>query len=59
MRKAEECRLKANQYSERAKAASSMQERDRALRMKRSYDLMARSADFDAALGDVIRQLKG
>ena len=59
MRQAHECRSKANHYAELAQAARSMQDRDRFLRMKRSYDLMARSADFGVELDDLIQRLKG
>ena len=58
MRNARECRLKAEYYGELAQEARSVQDRDRFLRMKRSFDLMARSADFDDALDDLIRKLQ-
>lgn len=56
---APDCRSKANHYAELAQRAKSVQDRDQLLRMQRSYDLMARSADFDVALNDLIQRFKG
>jgi len=53
------CRSEAERYATLARGAKSLVEQDRHLRMKRSYDLMARSADFDLALGELLHQLKG
>ena len=52
------CRSEAERYAMLAQRAKSRVEQDRHLRMKRSYELMARSADFDMALGELLDQLK-
>ena len=53
------CRSEAERYATLARGAKSLVEQDRHLRMKRSYELMARSADFDTALDELLHQLKG
>jgi|Tabmets5t2r1_1033131.scaffolds.fasta_scaffold70378_1 hypothetical protein len=58
MQAVDECRAKAEHYAKLAERAKSPDDRDRLLRMKRSYELMARGAEFDAALDDTIRELK-
>ena len=55
---AQECRSKAEYYAKLAEGAKSDEERGRLLRMKRSYELMARGAEFSAALDETIQQLK-
>jgi hypothetical protein len=54
-----DCRSEAARYAMLAQGAKSRLEQDRYLRMKRSYELMARSADFDAALDELLQQWKG
>ena len=54
---ARECRAKAAQYGELARAATLLRERDRFLRMQRAYALMARSAEFDTRLEEAMRGL--
>jgi hypothetical protein len=56
---APECRSKAAYYAKLAEDAKSEDERDRLLRMKRSYELMARGAEFSVALDQTIERLKG
>jgi len=56
---AKECRAQAERYGELAQRATLMRERDRFLRMQRAYALMARSADFDDALNELMEQLSG
>jgi hypothetical protein len=58
MHAAQDLRLKAERYAELARGAKSPRERDLFLRLTRSYGLIARCADFDTALGDVIARLK-
>ena len=53
------CRSEAERYATLAQGAKSRVEQDRHLRMKRSYELMARSADFDTALDKLLQQLRG
>jgi hypothetical protein len=52
------CRSEAARYAVLAQGAKSRVDENRYLRMKRSYELMARSAEFDAALRDLLQQLK-
>jgi hypothetical protein len=51
---AQTCRAQAERYGQLAQQARSSRDRDRLLRMKRSYALMARSAEFGMALDDLI-----
>ena len=53
----DEYQAKAEDYEALAQATPSIVERDRLLRMKRSYALMARSAQFTAKLDGVIAGL--
>jgi hypothetical protein len=55
----QEWRSQSDRYAELAQGAKSSQDRERFLRMKRSYSLIARSAEFDKKLGDLITRLKG
>jgi len=54
----EQCRSEAAKYAALAQGAKSRVEQNRYLRMERSYELMARSAEFDAALHELLQQLK-
>jgi hypothetical protein len=56
---AHHCRSEAERFTTLAQAANSCVEQDRCLRMKRSYELMARSADFDTALDKLLQQWSG
>ena len=56
---AQDCRSQAERHARLAQQAKSLQDRDRHLRMERSYELMARSADFGKALDELIQTLKG
>jgi hypothetical protein len=58
MRGVQDWLSQADRYAELAEGARSSQDRERFLRLKRSYALIARSAEFDKALGDVIARLK-
>ena len=51
------CRSEAAKYAALAQGAKSRVEQNRYLRMERSYE-MARSAEFDAALHELLQQLK-
>jgi hypothetical protein len=55
---AQECRFKAEYFGKLAESAKTDDERNRLLRMKRSYELMARSREFSAALDQTIQRLK-
>jgi hypothetical protein len=59
MPQSQEYRTRANAYAERALHARSLQERDQFRRMQRSYELLARSAEFDVSLNQLLVQLKG
>jgi hypothetical protein len=58
MSKAHEYRSKAETYAELARNAASPHDRKRHLRMQRSYELLARSAEFGTSLDQLIEQLK-
>jgi hypothetical protein len=53
------CRSEAARYATLEQGAKSRVEKERYLRMKRSYELLARSADFDTALDELLQQLRG
>jgi len=58
MYEARECQSQAEHYARLAERAGSRRERDRLLRMKRAYELMARGAEFNASLDELMRRLK-
>ena len=58
MHEAHDYRSRAESYAQLALTAKSSQDRDRLLRMKRSYDLLARSAEFGSALDRHIQSLR-
>jgi hypothetical protein len=57
MRGVQDWRLQADRFAELARGAKSPEDRERFLRLKRSYVLIARSAEFDKSLGDLITRL--
>lgn len=58
MSKAGEYRSRAESHAELARSAASPQDRKRHLRMQRSYELLARSAEFGHALDQAIEHFK-
>ena len=59
MLSAEECRNEAQRYQILAWEAKSAAKRDHYLKMIRSYELLARSADFGTSLDEVIARIWG
>src|SRR5262245_55382595 len=58
MSKVREYRSRAESHAELARSAASTQDRKRHLRMQRSYELLARSAEFAHALDQAIEHFK-
>jgi len=58
MSRVHEYRSRAEAYAELAQKATSSQDRERHLRMKRSYELLARSAEFGTSLDQLIQSFK-
>jgi hypothetical protein len=55
---ADHCRTLSERYDRLAWAAKSPEDRQRCLRLKRSYELMVRSADFGTRLDELIARLR-
>jgi len=56
MYKADDCRARAQQFSELAEQARSPEDRKRFLRMKRSYSLLAKIAEWSLAMEEFLRR---